>query len=288
MRSLLPVSALLLSVAILLLGNGLQGTLLPVRAQLEDFSALDIGILGSTYFLGFASGCLTVPHAIRRVGHIRTFTALVSVASTVTLAHAVIITPVPWWLFRGVTGFCFAGLYMIIESWLMEKASNENRGFVFSVYTVINLTVITAGQMMLTADDPRNFPLFALASILVSLAAVPVAMSTAEAPQPPKIVRVRPVHLFRISPVGVVGCFGVGLANGAFWSLAPVFAQREEGDVTAVAVFMSLTVIARCDRPVAAGAVVGQVRPQICHHRRIAGGLPGRRRPRAGWCLLGI
>lgn len=243
-RTLLPVAALLASVAVLLLGNGLQGTLLPVRAQLEDFGSVNIGILGSSYFLGFAAGCMLAPYAVRRVGHIRAFTAMVAIASTVSLAHALIVWPPIWWVFRALTGFCFAGLYMIIESWLMERSTNETRGFVFSVYTVINLTVITIGQMFVALDDPRNFPLFAIASILVSLAAVPVSLSTATAPKPPTVVRIRPMHLFRISPVGLVGSFSVGLSNGAFWSLGPVFAQREEGNVTAIAIFMSLAVIA--------------------------------------------
>ena len=230
--------------AILLLGNGLQGTLLPVRAQLEDFSSVEIGILGSAYFLGFAIGCILGPHAVRRAGHIRAFAAMVSIASTLSLLHALTLVPELWWLFRALTGFCFAGLYMIIESWLMEKSTNQTRGFVFSAYTVINLTVITLGQMMIATDNPRNFALFAVSSILVSLAAVPIAMSTAVAPDPPKVVRIRPAHLFKISPVGVLGCFAIGLTNGSFWSLGTVFAQRESGDVTAVAVFMSLTVIA--------------------------------------------
>ena len=243
LKTLAPVAALLLSVAFLLLGNGLQGTLLPVRAQLEDFSSVEIGILGSSYFVGFALGCLLTPYAIRRVGHIRAFTAMVSIASTVSLAHALILIPEVWWVFRALTGFCIAGLYMVIESWLMEKSSNETRGFVFSVYTIINLTVVTAGQMLTAVDDPFNFPLFALTSILVSLAAVPVALSKSPAPEPPTTVRIRPLHLFRISPVGLVGSVAVGLVNGAFWSLGPVFAQREDGNVTAVAIFMSLVVI---------------------------------------------
>lgn len=244
LRTLAPVAALLLSVALLHLGNGLQGTLLPIRAQLEDFSALEIGVLGSSYFLGFSLGCLLAPYAVRQVGHIRAFTAMVSIASTVSLAHALVLVPELWWGFRALTGFCFAGLYMVIESWLMEKSGNETRGFVFSVYTTINLIVITAGQMMTATNDPRNFPLFALASILVSLAAVPVAMTLAPAPQAPSVVRTRPLHLFRISPVGLVGSFAVGLVNGSFWSLGPVFARREDGSVAAIAIFMSLVVIA--------------------------------------------
>jgi MFS family permease len=242
--TLAPIAALLLSVALLLMGNGLQGTLLPVRAQFEDFSALEIGVLGSSYFLGFALGCFFGPHVVRRVGHIRAFAAMVSIASTISLAHALLLSPAIWWVLRSGTGFCVAALYLVLESWLNEKSTNENRGFVFSVYTIVNRTVITIGQMMLTVDSPRSVALFALASFLVSLAAVPVALTTAAAPRPPVIVRIRPRYLYKLSPVGFVGCFAVGLANSSFWALGPIFAQREHGDVTAIAVFMSLTVIA--------------------------------------------
>ncbi|MDJ0970864.1 MAG: MFS transporter [Kiloniellales bacterium] len=239
-----PVAALLLSVAFLLMGNGLQGTLLPVRASLESFGALEIGLLGSSYFVGFAIGCLYGPHVVRRAGHIRTFTAMVAIASCIVLGHALVVEAVSWWLMRSATGFCFAVLYMVIESWLNEKSTNQNRGLVFSIYTIINLTVITLGQLMLILDEPGDFPLFALASILVSLAAVPVALTTAEAPAPIAAVKIRITHLYRLSPVGVVGCLAVGMANGSFWALGPVFAQGDGGSTADVALFMSITVIA--------------------------------------------
>ncbi len=243
-KAFAPITALLLSVALLLMGNGLQGTLLPVRANLEAFSDTDIGILGSSYFLGFAAGCLYGPHLIRRAGHIRAFAALVAVASCVVLVHSIFLNPILWWVLRAMTGFCFAALYMIIESWLNEKSTNETRGFIFSLYTIINLTVITIGQLMLGLDQPENFPLFLLASILVSLAAVPVAMTKAEAPAPVQSVRIRLKHLYKLSPVGVVGCLAVGLANGSFWALAPVFAQVKGANSWGVAIFMSIAVIA--------------------------------------------
>ena len=243
-KAIAPVSALLLSVAILLMGNGLQGTLLPVRAQIESFSAYEIGILGSSYFLGFAAGCLLGPYLVRRVGHIRAFTAMVSIASTTALAHAVLLDPYFWWPLRAVTGFSFAVLYMIIESWLNERATNENRGFVFSVYTIINLTVLTIGQMMMVLGKPTDFLLFALASILVSLAAVPVALTKAQAPAPLITVRLRIKYLYRISPVGAAGSFVVGLTNGSFWSLAPFYAQLSGTTTTGIALFMSTAVIA--------------------------------------------
>lgn len=239
-----PIAALLISVALLLMGNGLQGTLLPVRASIEAFSAIAIGVMGSAYFIGFAVGCYYGAHFVRRAGHIRTFTAMVAVASSAVLAHAIIVSPVLWWCLRALTGLCFAVLYLVIESWLNEKATNENRGTVFSIYTIINLTVVTIGQLMLTLDEPTDFPLFALSSILISIAAVPIAMTTTPAPKPVVSVKIRIKNLYRMSPVGVTGCLIVGLANGAFWGLAPIYAQGEAGDITAVAIFMSITVIA--------------------------------------------
>jgi MFS family permease len=158
--------------------------------------------------------------------------------------HSLFLNPFLWWALRATTGFCFAVLYMIIESWLNEKSTNETRGFVFSLYTIINLTVITIGQLMLGLDKPEGFPLFLLASILVSLAAVPVALTRAEAPAPVKSVKIRLLHLYKLSPVGVIGCLAVGLANGSFWALAPVFAQNQGADTWGVAIFMSTAVIA--------------------------------------------
>ncbi len=238
-----PVAALLLSVAILLTGNGLQGTLLPVRAQLEAFGTLSIGVLGSAYYVGFAVGCVFGPQTVRRVGHIRAFTALTAVAASVALAHALIVQPQVWWLLRAVTGFCFAGIYVVVESWLNARATNTTRGTILSLYTVINLTVITLGQLLIAVYNPALFPLFALASILVSLAAVPVALTTTEAPPPPRLAVLRPARIYRVSPVGLIGCFASGLANGPFWTLGPVFAVGSGLDTRGVAFFMSLTVI---------------------------------------------
>ncbi|NNE24397.1 MAG: MFS transporter [Rhizobiales bacterium] len=226
------------------MGNGLQGVLLPVRAAAEEYSSFAIGIMGSAYFVGFAAGCLLGAHIVVRVGHIRSFAALVAACSVLPLIHGIITEELVWWIARAGTGFCFAGLYMIIESWLNEKATNESRGFVFSVYTVINLTVVTIGQMMVTLSSVSTLLLFALASMLLSVSAIPVALTTASAPASPAIVRLRLRHLAKISPVGVVGCFGVGLTNGSFWSLAPVFAQTDVTDTTRVASFMSIVVIA--------------------------------------------
>lgn len=238
------ISALLLSVSLLLAGSGLQGTLLPIRAHMEAFSTLDIGILGSAYYFGFAAGCLLTPRVVRLVGHIRAFSAMACIASSVALGHAMILSPVVWWMLRAMTGFCFAAIFMVIESWLNERSTNQNRGAVFSIYTVISLTVVTIGQLMIMLYDPDSFSLFCIAAILISLAAVPVALTTARAPAPIKAVKIRLLRLYRASPVGFAGCLVVGLANGSFWALAPVYAQQSGMGISGVAIFMSLSVIA--------------------------------------------
>lgn len=238
-----PVSALLFSVSLLLMGNGLQGTLLPVRGNLESFSAIELGLLGTAYFLGFTLGCMHGPLLVRRSGHIRAYLAMTSLASAVALVHALYVDPLVWWVLRACTGYCFAILYIVIESWLNERSDNRTRGTVFSIYTAVNLTVVTAGQMMLGLADPQTFSLFAFTAILVSLAALPVAFTGAASPEQPKSVRLRIGRLFRISPVAAAGCFAVGHANGAFWALGPVFAQNEGFNINEIAVFMSAVVL---------------------------------------------
>ncbi|MFA5901993.1 MAG: MFS transporter [Hyphomicrobium sp.] len=243
MTALAPVSALLFSVSLLLMGNGLQVTLLPVRGNMADFTSIDLGLLGTAFFLGFTFGCMHGPLLVRRSGHIRAYLAMTSLASVVALVHSLYVEPIAWWALRAISGYCFAVLYIIIESWLNARSDNNTRGTIFSIYTAINLTVITVGQMMLALADPQSFTLFALAAILVSLSALPIAFTGSASPEQPEFVRPRIAKLFRISPVGVAGCFAVGLANGAFWALGPVYAQNEGLSINEIAVFMSAVVL---------------------------------------------
>lgn len=242
--SLAPVAALLLSVAMLLMGNGLQSTLLPLRAQIESFGAFEIGVLGSAYFIGFTLGCWRGALVIRRAGHVRAFAAIVAIASTSALVHALLHDPFIWWFVRMLSGACIAMLFMIIESWLNEKATNESRGMIFSIYTAINLAMVSVGQVLIALGNPGGFPLFLLASILISWAAVPLALSRSESPAPIEKVGVRIGYLFRLSPVGFLGCFAVGATNGAFWAMAPVFAQGDQQNPTLAAIFIAVSVIA--------------------------------------------
>ena len=242
-KTLGPVIALLASVSILLTGQGLQTTLLPMRASLEQFPTLAIGTMGAVYFLGFTIGCLKGGILIKRVGHIRVFLAMAALASAAPLLHGLFVHPFVWTLLRMVSGFCFAVLYVVIESWLNEHSTNENRGAIFATYVVITLTVMAAGQMMNLLYDPMDLQLFLIASVLVSIAALPIALSTSPAPAVPVSVAIDLRHLYRVSPVGTIACFGSGLATGSFWALAPVFTAGIAPDVSLAAGFMAAAVI---------------------------------------------
>ena len=242
-QALAPVATLLIGVAILMTGSGLQGTLVPVRASIEDFSTIAIGAIGAAYFLGFTIGCLKGGELVKNVGHVRVFLAMTALGSASPLLHGLVMNPYAWSLLRLLTGFCFAVLFVVIESWLNERTSNEHRGVVFSTYVMITLTVITAGQMMTLLYEPEGLELFLIASVLVSIAAVPVALSKRQSPEIPTQVEVDLKRLFRISPTGTLGCLADGMAFGAFWSLAPVFIAGVSGDASLAAWFMSSTVV---------------------------------------------
>lgn len=241
-RAITPVAALLFGTAILLTGQGLQGTLLPVRATLENFSTLSIGLMGAAYFLGFTYGCWKGSELISRVGHIRVFAAMTAIASAAPLLHGLWLNPWLWSSLRFISGFCFAVLYLVIESWLNERSTNDNRGTVFSAYILINMTVLGVGQQLLLFYDPLNLNLFALASVLVSLAAVPVVLSKSENPRAIEETKLDLRCLYKSSPVGMLGSMSSGLTNGSFWTLAPVFSVAYSDDISLTANFMTAVV----------------------------------------------
>lgn len=276
----LPIASLLVGVALLMMGHGLMGTLLPLRGLLEGYTSAELGILGAVYFLGFGIGTVVGPRTISRVGHIRTFSAMAAVISISVILQSMSTDPVFWWTTRALTGFCLATLLIVIESWLNVNSTNENRGMIFSVYTVINLGVITAGQLLTTVTDIAGFTLFAIAAMLLTASSVPTSMTRTSAPAPVGHVKLRLGRLYNMSPVAVIGSLAIGLANGAFWALGPVFAQQETNDITMVAAFMSATVIAgalgqlplgwvsdRCDRrKVIIMASIGAAMAAIGHY----------------------
>lgn len=241
--SIAPISSLLAGVAILLLGSGLQGTLLGVRAHIEAFPVEVTGLIMSVYFVGYIVGYYLSPAIVHRVGHIRAYAAFTSVASAVVLLYPLFVNPPVWFVLRLLSGICFAGIYMVVESWLNGATANANRGKILGIYMMVNLGALAAGQMFLMTYDPASAKLFLIASALVSIGLVPVALTRSPAPAitTPKPMPVR--ALYEASPLGIVGCFGSGLTLGAFWGIGPLYAAAIGISPTGVALFMCFTIL---------------------------------------------
>jgi len=235
--------ALLLGMGLIMLGNGLQGTLLGVRASLEHFSTTVIGLVMSGYFIGLILGCNTVAKMVARVGHIRTFAALASLASTSILVQAVFVDPLLWWTMRFVTGFSYAGMYVVAESWLNEAVDNNARGKLLSFYMVISLGGLAGGQLLLNLSSPSGFELFVLTSILISVAVIPILLSATRAPQHEALEPLSIYQLFRIAPLGVFGMLVNGMMYGAIFSLGAVYATKVGMSVKDVSFFMGAFVL---------------------------------------------
>ncbi len=244
MRALAPFTALLISTALLITGQGLQQALVPLRGEAEAFGSFWVGSFGSGYYIGFALGCMLAPMLVARAGHIRVFAAMVGLASGTLLFYPLFLEPAFWVVLRVLTGFCLASLYIIIESWLNERTDNENRGMVMSAYIIINLATVTLGQLLLMVYPLESFALFTLASVMVSFAAIPLALSKATQPAPLVVVRLNLRKLYTNSPVGLVGIFVIGMAHGTFWTFGGVFAARSGLTTNDVAIFMSVAVVA--------------------------------------------
>jgi MFS family permease len=242
-RSLIPLAALLISDALVLLGHGLLLTLLPVSASKLGFSDFEVGLTGSSYFIGFVAGCLATPFVLKRVGHIRTFAVLASVYTSLILFFAWSQSFASWMLLRFMIGAMIAGIYMIIESWLNERADSSNRGSILSFYAMLNLAMITLAQQLLNLGNVDTLLLFALAGIFLTLSVVPVSITLALAPTPIKKVSVDFAKVWRHSHIGIIGSIFTGLITGSFWGLAPIYAEASGFTTFQLANFMSAVVL---------------------------------------------
>lgn len=240
--TLISIFALLLGAGALNLGMGLQASLLGVRAGMESFPTVLIGLVMSSYYAGFVAGSLTAAKVVNRVGHIRTFSAFASLTSAAVILHAVFVNPWSWILFRSLTGFCVASLSLVTESWLNERASNLNRGTVISIYFVVTLGATALGQTLLIVAPPSGYDLFVLVSVVISVALVPVALTSTPMPAISPARRMALRDLYAISPVGLVGCLGAGLVTGAFWGVGAVYAQSIGLHTSQIALFMTLVI----------------------------------------------
>lgn len=237
------LAALFGSVFLVIAGNGLVSTLIPLRAKAENFSEVSIGLLGSVYFLGMLAGTLVAPAVVRRSGHIRAFVAFVAVAIVVVLAYPIAVDPVAWIALRAVIGFAFAGLYGVIEGWVNAKADNANRGRAYALYQIAHFGGSATGQQFLALAPTTSFALFSATAAFFALATLPLAFTQADPPRTPESVRVRLVWLFEIAPVASVACLVIGAANGSFWSLAPIYALDLNLDAAQVGVMMTAVIL---------------------------------------------
>lgn len=237
------IFSLLLSTAILLLGMGLQGTLLGLRAGVEGYSMTMTGIVMSSYFIGFAVGSIYCPRIIRQYGHIRAYAAMATLSSAVAVAFILNTDTWFWILLRVISGFCIVGMYMVIESWLNVLASNALRGRFFGIYMVITLLAMACGQHLLRLGEVASFELFVITTILISLAVLPVVLTRITEPKiaTPKRLSLR--RLYGISPLGVVGALSAGLITGSFWGMGALYAARIGLDNIGIAWLMSAIII---------------------------------------------
>ncbi len=229
---------LFVGLALIMLGNGLQGTLLGVRASLEGFATTTTGWVMTGYYVGFLVGSIFVPRLVNNVGHIRVFAALASLASSSVLLHTVFVDPILWMGMRLITGFSYAGLYVVVESWLNERSTNQTRGKMLSLYMIVSLGGMTLGQLLLNLAPAEQPELFILTSVLVSLALVPISLTVVAAPAIAQTPPIQIRELYQSSPLGVVGAFGAGIANGTLMGMGAVFASSIGLPIQQVAYFM--------------------------------------------------
>ncbi len=224
----------------MMLGNGLLGIVLGVRAELEGYSTPVTGAVMAGYFVGFLFGALLTPRLLQGVGHIRVYAALASLASTATLIHALNTHPAVWGAMRIITGFSLAGLYIVAEGWLNDSATNETRGRLLSIYMIIVTGGFAVGQLLLSIGDPAGFSPFIAASVLISLAVIPVTLSVNTAPDTTQRSRLSFMAIWRSAPIGIVAGLGTGIVDGAILGMGAVYGSRVGMSVTRISVFMGV------------------------------------------------
>ncbi|RWG67235.1 MFS transporter, partial [Mesorhizobium sp.] len=240
MSSIRPLIPLLIAAGILLGGNGLQGTLIALRGAQEGFSASDIGLMGTFYFAGFLLGCLAVTRILKAVGHVRTFAALAAIASVGTLLLVLVIDPVMWCAVRFAGGFCFAGLFTVMEAWLNSGVGNKDRARMLAIYRMVDIGSVTGAQFLIPIFGAGGFAIFAVMSMMITFSLVPVSLGDRSNPAPPEDVKLDLPRVWRISPLGSIGCIAVGVTNSAFRTLSPVYAEEIGMSVADVVTFVSV------------------------------------------------
>jgi MFS family permease len=209
---------------ILMVAHGFQGNLLGVRSVIEEFNFIATGALMSGYFVGYFAGANSIPKLVGKVGHIRVFAAFASMASLSILIHAVFVNPIAWTIARVITGFSLVAIFIVMESWLNDRANNRTRGQLLSIYMFITLTGISLGTLLLNFSSPEKYEPFILVSLLLSSALIPILLTKRKAPKFKKLGFINLKGLYKTSPLGTVSMFCTGLIHSALFSLGAVYA----------------------------------------------------------------
>ena len=231
--------ALMLGMMLLMVGNGLQGTLIGIRGEIEGFSTIELSIVMSAYFVGFLGASQLVPELIRRVGHVRVFAALASFISAVLIAYPLLTNPIFWSLGRVVIGFCYCGVYITAESWLNNSVDNDKRGQALSLYMIVQMVGIVSAQGVLALGNPNDYSLFIIISILVSISFAPILLSISPAPAFERTKLMTLSRLFTSSPLACVGMFLLGGVFSAQFGMSAVFGAKIGLSLSQISLFVA-------------------------------------------------
>lgn len=237
------ITVILVSLALLISGSSMLGTLLAVRMSIEGFAHQWIGPILAFHSVGFVAGTLYAAGIIRRVGHIRSFAAFAAIACVSTLAHPLYIDEISWAALRAVTGFCSAGLMMVMESWINDRASNEIRGTIMATYSATSYLAQGSGQFTLGLGSPQTYVLFSIAAALIAASLVPLALTRSKAPVIERHERMSVKRLYEVVPIGIVGAIMAGAAMSGIMAVLPVYAQQAGYRVDQISVLMGMTVL---------------------------------------------
>ena len=243
MRTLISFTALFLSVSFVQLGSGSLAPLDALAGAAHGFSTADIGLFGSSHFIGFFIGCWLCPRLIGSIGHSRAFAAIASIGAVAALSHPIIISPTAWAVFRVGTGFAVAGCFTVVESWMQAKVDNSNRGRVLGVYRVVDMLSSVASQGLVALLDPTSFVAYNIVAMFCCLCLLPLAVTRRKAPPSPRAPRLRPLKTIMLSPLGAAGVVVTGLTSASFRMVGPVYGIEAGLDAAGVALFLAVAIL---------------------------------------------
>jgi len=244
MKKLLKNSwALFTGYFVLMIAHGFQGNLLGVRSVIEDFNFIATGAIMSGYFVGYFAGANSIPQLVGRVGHIRVFAAFASMASLSILIHAIFVNPTIWTIGRFITGFSMVAIFIVMESWLNDRANNRTRGQLLSIYMFITLIGLSAGTLLLNFSSPEKYEPFILISLLLSSALIPILLTKRKPPKFKKLGYIEIKGLYKTSPLATLSMFCTGIIHSALFTLGAVYAASMNFSLFEISLLLFLVTI---------------------------------------------